>query len=417
MAAGGLLERSVEGRTQIAVVHRLRYGGDTTLPKGKLREGESWEQGALREVREETAWEAELVERFDAYGYLADGVPKIVVIFRMRAVREVEAVDPDEVREVRWLSPDEAIAALTYPREQEVVRAAYGNRETRVAPSSRFELWLYKAPYSSRIRLQAALSEWEIDLEQRLQQHPQDVALVAAGELLDRARRYARDDQVDQAWRVLSASRRRRLMSAPTGELSGAAVMLRYEAAAKLTGWRKESAAALLGAGAATNGSETPTPDQMYMAEQIRDEHFENVYQKVYLLRAVLRVLPWVLGAALLLLLAVVWLLDPATDTVLGDADQLALVCVLGAIGGSLSAQILAGQGASGQRVPEVLSTVSAMIGRPLVGAASAVLVVLVLQAGLFDQSSNDVALYAFAVVAGFAERLVTRAVSAVVGE
>ncbi|MFM9127621.1 MAG: NUDIX domain-containing protein, partial [Solirubrobacterales bacterium] len=48
-AAGGVILR--EGL--VCVVHRGRYD-DWSLPKGKLDVGESFEEAALREVREET---------------------------------------------------------------------------------------------------------------------------------------------------------------------------------------------------------------------------------------------------------------------------------------------------------------------------------------------------------------------------
>ena len=50
LAAGGVLVRD-DGR--VAVVHRPRYD-DWSLPKGKLDAGESFEDGARREVWEET---------------------------------------------------------------------------------------------------------------------------------------------------------------------------------------------------------------------------------------------------------------------------------------------------------------------------------------------------------------------------
>jgi 8-oxo-dGTP pyrophosphatase MutT (NUDIX family)/inorganic triphosphatase YgiF len=54
-AAGGVVRR--EG--QVLVVHRPKYD-DWTLPKGKCKKGESWEQCALREVEEETGLRCEL---------------------------------------------------------------------------------------------------------------------------------------------------------------------------------------------------------------------------------------------------------------------------------------------------------------------------------------------------------------------
>src|SRR5438093_561347 len=62
-AAGGLVLRDgPNGTREIALVHRPRYD-DWTLPKGKLMPGESYEDGALREVHEETGLRCRL-DRF-----------------------------------------------------------------------------------------------------------------------------------------------------------------------------------------------------------------------------------------------------------------------------------------------------------------------------------------------------------------
>lgn len=53
-AAGALLWRDSGEHKTIAVVHRRRYN-DWTLPKGKLQDGETWLNAALREVKEEKA--------------------------------------------------------------------------------------------------------------------------------------------------------------------------------------------------------------------------------------------------------------------------------------------------------------------------------------------------------------------------
>ena len=115
-AAGGVVLR--EGR--IAVVHRPLYD-DWSLPKGKLDPGETWEQAALREVEEEIGARCELIRELSPVGYTDhEGRSKAVRYWVMRAV-EVAFSPNDEVDELRWLSPDEARAALTYDRDRELV--------------------------------------------------------------------------------------------------------------------------------------------------------------------------------------------------------------------------------------------------------------------------------------------------------
>jgi 8-oxo-dGTP pyrophosphatase MutT (NUDIX family) len=52
-ASGGIVERRSPEGTRIAVIYRERYGPEWSLPKGKRLPGETWQETALREVREE----------------------------------------------------------------------------------------------------------------------------------------------------------------------------------------------------------------------------------------------------------------------------------------------------------------------------------------------------------------------------
>ena len=120
-AAGGVVVRERDGRREVAVVHRPRYD-DWSLPKGKLECGEEWEQAALREVEEETGVQGELVRELDPVAYLdRKGRHKLVRWWLMRPLGG--AFEPnDEVDELRWLAPAEAVALLTYPRDQQLVQ-------------------------------------------------------------------------------------------------------------------------------------------------------------------------------------------------------------------------------------------------------------------------------------------------------
>ena len=118
-AAGGVVMR--EGR--LVVVHRPRYD-DWSLPKGKLDPGESWEDAALREVEEETAVRCTLGRELEPVRYEHKGRPKLVRYWLMTADDETDFVPNDEVDQLRWLAPAEALELLSYPHDRELVQSA-----------------------------------------------------------------------------------------------------------------------------------------------------------------------------------------------------------------------------------------------------------------------------------------------------
>jgi len=116
-AAGGVLKR----RGKVAIVHRHRYD-DWTLPKGKLEPGETAEAAALREVREETGFEARLGERLGATRYRdRRGRPKVVDYYAM-TVAKGEFRPNQEVDELRWVTPAQAAQLLSYEGERSLLR-------------------------------------------------------------------------------------------------------------------------------------------------------------------------------------------------------------------------------------------------------------------------------------------------------
>ena len=123
-AAGGVVWRKAGDTIAIAVAHRPRYA-DWSLPKGKLDPGESWEDGALREVEEEIGIRARLGAELTAVGYDdRKGRAKVVRYWLMEPEHETTFTPNDEVDELRWLAPHEAAEVLTYPHDAELVAAA-----------------------------------------------------------------------------------------------------------------------------------------------------------------------------------------------------------------------------------------------------------------------------------------------------
>jgi 8-oxo-dGTP pyrophosphatase MutT (NUDIX family) len=125
-AAGGVVESDSSGEIRIAVICRRRYGTEWALPKGKREAGESWRATALREVEEEIGLKPVIVGVAGASAYLAKGVPKLVLYWRMQVNGDIPSFRPnDEVVALEWLSPRQAAERLTHSEEREVVRAAF----------------------------------------------------------------------------------------------------------------------------------------------------------------------------------------------------------------------------------------------------------------------------------------------------
>lgn len=120
-AAGGLLVRECkEGGVEVALVHRPRYD-DWSLPKGKLEGDESFKEGALREVEEETGFVCELGDELSEASYRdRKGRRKIVRYWQMRALEGSFKVN-DEVDELCWLPPKKARKRLDYEHDRRLV--------------------------------------------------------------------------------------------------------------------------------------------------------------------------------------------------------------------------------------------------------------------------------------------------------
>ena len=110
------------------IVPELRW----QLPKGIIDPGETIEEAALREVREESGISAELVSTIDTieYWFVADRDGKRVryhkfVHFFLMSYLSGDVADHDhEVDESRWVDIDTALSMLEFKSERDVVTKA-----------------------------------------------------------------------------------------------------------------------------------------------------------------------------------------------------------------------------------------------------------------------------------------------------
>jgi len=119
-AAGGIVTRFVAGgRVEVACIYR-EARGDWTFPKGKLEAGETFEQGALREVFEEIGLHCRVVRFVGTTNYThRKGKPKIVAYYLMEA-NEVDFTPNEEVDELVWVPLESVRANLTWSRDREL---------------------------------------------------------------------------------------------------------------------------------------------------------------------------------------------------------------------------------------------------------------------------------------------------------
>ncbi len=122
LAAGGVVWRRTPSGVEIAVIRRTRYGEEWSLPKGKVEPGETFEQTAIREVREETCCDAVIRDFVGSVDYLAKKRPKVVLFYDMELEKETPFEPNDEVKQIRWVEPAEALGMLTYKTEIEVLK-------------------------------------------------------------------------------------------------------------------------------------------------------------------------------------------------------------------------------------------------------------------------------------------------------
>ena len=126
-AAGGVVLRASEQGREVLLVGRTS-DGSWVFPKGTPSAGETIEETALREVREETGLLVQILRPLGdmEYWFAAGGerVHKLVTFFVMEAIGGDLSLHDHEYDLVRWVSVGEARRMLTFDTYRDVLDRA-----------------------------------------------------------------------------------------------------------------------------------------------------------------------------------------------------------------------------------------------------------------------------------------------------
>ena len=124
-SCGAIVYRKHHGNTEILLIKHVN-SGHWSFPKGHMEAGESEEETALREVREETGIDIMLDPTFrETVTYFPRKDTQKVVVYFIAKARSFECVPQvGEIAEVRWVDIGHAACVLTYENDKTIVSKA-----------------------------------------------------------------------------------------------------------------------------------------------------------------------------------------------------------------------------------------------------------------------------------------------------
>ena len=124
-SCGAIVYRKYHGNTEILLVRSIK-SGHWSFPKGHVEEGETEEETARREIKEETGLDVLLDTGFRETVTFSPkrNTKKPVVYFVGMATSHELIPQQEEISELRWHEIGQAISVLTYENDKMIVNKA-----------------------------------------------------------------------------------------------------------------------------------------------------------------------------------------------------------------------------------------------------------------------------------------------------
>lgn len=124
-SCGAIVYRKYHGNTEILLVRSIQ-SGHWSFPKGHVEEGETEEETARREIKEETGLDVLLDTGFRETVTFSPrrNTKKTVVYFVGMATSHDLIPQQEEISELKWHEIGQAVGVLTYENDKTIVNKA-----------------------------------------------------------------------------------------------------------------------------------------------------------------------------------------------------------------------------------------------------------------------------------------------------
>ena len=308
-AAGGILQRSTPRGDEVMVVYRKRHQ-DWTLPRGKVKDGESFQEAAMRQVLEETGCSCRIGNYLGTISYSDQGVPKVVLFWKMALVEDKGITDNEEIGQALWLQLPAAIERLTHAQEKALLsrlgslpRQSQLPAEPAPAPVSTAHAAVVLPRASqpgavqdhraqSRLLRECEAFRIELSFLERRNPRADNHWAAAAHEQLNNVLRCLESDDIEGGWFGLHAAQRYAVFGMNQIELANRAHVLREEAL-KINSWRGEAMEGLL-----SMSDDLLTAENVADVIALRNEDASSQYNRIRITGEQLRTLLMICGLA-----------------------------------------------------------------------------------------------------------------------